>query len=71
MMDNDDETVEDAWAIYRFRNPEVDANDAKLSLLSRYIEKKRGAGEHDTEELIAEGLALLKRIDEHGDFDMN
>jgi len=44
MMDNDDETVEDAWAIYRFRNPEVDANDAKLSLLSRYIEKKRGAG---------------------------
>jgi len=71
MMDNDDETVEDAWAIYRFRNPEVDANDAKLSLLSRYIEKKRGAGEHDTEELIAQGLALLKRIDQHGDFDLN
>jgi len=71
MMDNGDDTVEEAWAIYRFRHPDVDASDAKLSLLSRYIEKRRGAGEHDSEELIAQGLALLRRIDRHGDLDLN
>jgi hypothetical protein len=66
-----DETTEEVWAIYRFRNPVVDACDAKLALLARFIEKRRNAGEDDREELLAEGLALLQRLDRHGDADVD
>jgi hypothetical protein len=66
MMDHDKETIEEAWAIYRLRHPDVDGCDAKLALLSRYIEKRCGSGEHDPEDLVAEGLALLRKLDLQG-----
>jgi len=66
-----DETTQEVWAIYRFRNPSVDASDARLALLGRFIDKRRSAGEDDPEELLAEGLALLRRLDQHGDADVD
>ena len=52
------------WSAYRLTNLGVDENDARRSILLRFLRKCRDAGATDVEMLAVDGLKFLKRLDE-------
>lgn len=56
--------VDTAWCVYRARHRDVDASDARRSLLERHLQGRREARESngDAQDLAGFGLAYLERL---------
>jgi hypothetical protein len=52
-----------AWSVYLVRNSGVHPDDARRCNLEKYLEHRFQAGETDVDDLAADGLAYLRRLD--------
>lgn len=52
-----------AWSIYLERHPDVAPDDARRSILERYMREHWTAAVADLDELTCSGLMFLARVD--------
>lgn len=52
-----------AWSIYLERHPDVAPDDARRSILERYMREHWSGANADLDELTCSGLGFLSRVD--------
>lgn len=55
--------AQQAWSIYLERHPDVAPDDARRSVLERYMREHCSAAEANLDQLTCSGLMFLSRID--------